>query len=88
MQAKAENSPKDKPMEAVPDDFEIIDVSKYQPQKIPSLIWRECIALKCLINLESRSTYLPRMPVRNVHHFVHNRDSNYPEDSEIPEFVG
>jgi hypothetical protein len=26
-----------------PNDIEVIDVSKYQPKKVPSLTWRECI---------------------------------------------
>ena len=43
MQAKAENSSKDKTTETVSDEVEVIDVSKYQPKNVPSLTWRECI---------------------------------------------
>jgi len=43
VRAKAENPMKDKTTETVPDEVEVIDVSKYQPQKVPSLTWRECI---------------------------------------------
>lgn len=43
IRAKAENPMKDKTAEAVPDEVEVIDVSKYQPKKVPSLTWRECI---------------------------------------------
>ncbi len=40
--AKA-NLLKDKTTETVPNEIEVIDVSKYQPKKVPSLTWRECI---------------------------------------------
>ncbi len=29
--------------ETIPDEVEVIDVSKYQPKNVPSLTWRECI---------------------------------------------
>ena len=38
-----ENLPKDKKTETITDEVEVIDVSKYQPKKVPSLTWRECI---------------------------------------------
>ena len=31
------------PAGIIPDEVEVIDVSKYQPEKVPSLTWRECI---------------------------------------------
>ena len=29
--------------ETITDEVDVIDVSKYQPQNVPSLTWRECI---------------------------------------------
>ena len=43
LRAKAESLTESTPAEIVPDEVEVIDVSKYQPKNVPSLTWRECI---------------------------------------------
>ena len=43
LRAKAQNLSEETPTETIPDDAEVIDVSKYQPKNVPSLTWRECI---------------------------------------------
>lgn len=43
LRAKAESLSESTSAEIVPDEVEVIDVSKYQPKNVPSLTWRECI---------------------------------------------
>jgi len=43
LRSKTEKFLKHKTSETVSDEVEVIDVSKYQPKKVPSLTWRECI---------------------------------------------
>ncbi len=43
LRAKVENLSKDTLTETIPDEVEVIDVSRYQPKSVPSLTWRECI---------------------------------------------
>ena len=43
LRAKRENLSEDTPTETIPGEVEVIDVSKYQSNKVPSLTWRECI---------------------------------------------
>lgn len=43
LRAKVETLSPDVDTEKIPDEVEVIDVSKYQPKKVPSLTWRECI---------------------------------------------
>ena len=40
---KSKSPPVDPPTEPIPEKVDVIDVSKYQPQNVPSLTWRECI---------------------------------------------
>jgi len=64
--------PGDKLLETA-SEVEIIDVSEYEPKRIPSKTWRECIKKTCLLASMRRSG-----PVgRDVDHQFHNRgDSN------------
>ena len=49
MRAKADTlSCTESDTQTIPDEVNVIDVSKYQPKNVPSLTWRECIALKRL----------------------------------------
>jgi len=43
LRAQRESLSEDTPTETIPDEVEVIDVSKYQPKNVPSLTWRECI---------------------------------------------
>jgi len=43
MRAKAENVPEESPMAVSLGKVEVIDGLKYQPKKVASLTWRECI---------------------------------------------
>jgi len=49
MRAKADAlSTTESETQTILDEVNVIDVSKYQPKNVPSLTWRECIALKRL----------------------------------------
>ena len=101
LRAKTESLSKDTPTETIPDEVEVIDVSKYQPKNVPSLTWRECIKKiwkedplicpECLSEMRIISFIISPGTIRKILKYLDlweeekARDPPYP--TEIPEEI-
>jgi hypothetical protein len=100
VRAKAEDSLNYKTTETVPDEVEVIDVSKYRPKKVPSLTWRECIkkiwkndpliCTECLSEMKIISFITETLQIKKILKYLNLWDESSrdpPRSSEIPDEI-